>query len=67
MSARHVRERPLAFWAHQLAEYGIGVVVAAQAARARQDAAFLVVIPGLLVLLNVAVSGPPLGAVRRWA
>ncbi len=49
---------------HQVAEYVIGLVLLLMITRAHGDAAPLLVAGGALVLINVAISGPPAGCVR---
>ena len=52
------------FWLHQVVEYLIGLVLLLMITRAHGDAAPLLAAGGALVLINVAISGPPAGCVR---
>ncbi len=52
------------YWLHQVAEYIVGLVLLLMITRAHGDAAPLLAAGGVLVLVNVAISGPPAGCVR---
>ncbi len=52
------------YWLHQVAEYVLGLVLLLMITRAHGDSAPLLVAGGALVLINVAISGPPAGCVR---
>ena len=52
------------YWLHQVAEYIVGLILLLMITRARGDAAPLLAAGGALVLVNVAISGPPVGCVR---
>ena len=52
------------YWLHQVAEYIVGLVLLLMITRAHGDAAPLLAAGGALVLINVAISGPPAGCVR---
>ncbi|HTN78190.1 MAG TPA: hypothetical protein VMK16_00845 [Acidimicrobiales bacterium] len=52
------------YWLHQVAEYIVGLVLLLSIARAHGDAAPLLGAGAALVLINVAISGPPAGCVR---
>ena len=52
------------YWLHQVAEYIIGFVMLLMITRAHGDAGPLLAAGGVLVLLNVAISGPPAGCLH---
>ena len=52
------------YWLHQVAEYIVGLVMLLMITRAHGDAAPLLAAGGVLVLLNVAISGPPAGCMH---
>ncbi len=52
------------YWLHQVAEYVVGLILLLLITRVDGDAATLLAVGGALVLVNVAISGPPAGCVR---
>jgi hypothetical protein len=52
------------YWLHQVAEYIIGLVMLLMITRAHGDAAPLLAAGGVLVLVNVAISGAPAGCLH---
>jgi hypothetical protein len=61
------------YWLHQVAEYVVGLILLLAVSRVDGAERVPLIIGGLLVLVNVAISGPPAGClhlvprrVHRW-
>ena len=52
------------YWLHQVAEYVVGLIMLLLMTRVDAMRSPLLAAGGLLVLLNVAISGPPAGCVH---